>query len=190
MAIAEFFDSNGVLRQVSPTQPLPTSGSGAGTSATRVQGADANLSATTSDPVLVGWVVDNQSGVLRKATGSLNGLYVEARTSATSVVANPAVKTTAASQSVVIKAAAGNLYGWNAVSGASAGYVMIFDSATAPVNGAVTPNIVMAMAANTSLDIDYSAPRRFASGITMVFSTTGPYTLTLSATAHLAGWAA
>jgi len=89
--------------------------------------------------------------------------------------------------SLVLKASAGNLYGFNIVTGASAGYLMIFDATSAPADGAVTPKRCIAIAANTSIDRTFGKPIRFTSGITLVFSTTGPYTKTASATAFLAG---
>jgi hypothetical protein len=45
------------------------------------------------------------------------------------------VATTAAAASQIAKASAGIMYGINVVSGASAGYVMIFNAATVPADG-------------------------------------------------------
>lgn len=89
--------------------------------------------------------------------------------------------------SLILKAAAGNLYGYNIVTGASAGYLMIFDSATVPADGAVTPKRVVTVAANSTIDRAFDIPRRFASGMVLVFSSTGPFTKTISNTAYLAG---
>lgn len=95
--------------------------------------------------------------------------------------------TTVAAGSLILKASAGNLYGFNAVSGASAGYLLIYDSATVPADGATTPKRAYVLAANSSIDVSLPVPDRFASGIVMVFSTTGPFLKTISATAFLAG---
>ena len=67
---------------------------------------------------------------------------------------------------------------------------MIFDSVTVPTDGPVTPKLVQVLAANSSIQTDRDIPIRFTSGIVMVFSTTGPFTKTISATAFLAGDAA
>src|SRR6478609_2808042 len=52
------------------------------------------------------------------------------------------VATTAVAGSQIAKATAGKLYGLNVVAGASAGYVMVYDSATVPADGATTPKKV------------------------------------------------
>lgn len=95
--------------------------------------------------------------------------------------------TTVAAGSLILKASAGNLYSFNAVSGASAGYLLVYDSATVPADGATTPRRAYVMAANSSIDISLPIPDRFATGIVLVFSTTGPFLKTISATAFLAG---
>lgn len=97
------------------------------------------------------------------------------------------VATAAVASSLVLKASAGNLYGYNIVAGASAGYLMIFNSTTAPADGAVTPLRCIPVAANAGIDRAFDIPRRFSTGIVLVFSTTGPYTKTASATAFLGG---
>lgn len=93
---------------------------------------------------------------------------------------------------LVLKDGSGQLRGVNAVSGASAGFVILIDSATVPADGALTganlPVRCMPLAANTGLDLSYRAsPVSFYRGITIVFSTTGCFTKTASATAFLAG---
>lgn len=95
-------------------------------------------------------------------------------------------QSTVAEGSRIIKASAGNLYGVNATSGASAGYLLVYDSATVPADGATTPKKTFVMAANSTIAFDFDMPIRMASGIVLVFSTTGPFTKTLSATAFLA----
>lgn len=97
------------------------------------------------------------------------------------------VKTATAASSVILKNTAGNLYGFNADSGISAGYVLVFDSATVPANGTVTPIKAYNLAATSSVEVGYSPPIRCANGCVLAYSTTGPFTLTLSATAFLSG---
>jgi hypothetical protein len=94
----------------------------------------------------------------------------------------------AVSAGQVLRAGTTNLAGLNVVSGASAGYVMLFDAAAVPADGAVVPLRCMPIAANTGLDLNFrGSPLRFDAGAVIVFSTTGCFTKTGSATAFLAG---
>jgi hypothetical protein len=95
------------------------------------------------------------------------------------------VTSAAAETSHVIKASAGNLYRLAITTGASGGYLMVFDASSAPADGAVAPKICRAVAANASIDLIYDYPERYATGITAVFSTTGCFAKTASATAHI-----
>ena len=96
-------------------------------------------------------------------------------------------QTATAAGSLVLKAAAGNVYGVHICTGAQAGYLMLFDAVAAPADGTVTPERVYVVAANSSFSLQLSYPIRCAAGITLVFSSTGPFTKTISATAFLAG---
>jgi hypothetical protein len=96
-------------------------------------------------------------------------------------------RTTAVAGSIVLKTSAGNLYGFNVVAGASAGYVMVYNSTTVPADGATQPFFVMPVAANAGIAYNFDTPLRFSTGIVLVFSTTGPFTKTISATAFLGG---
>jgi hypothetical protein len=71
--------------------------------------------------------------------------------------------------------------------GASAGYWMIFDSASIPSDGAVVPAKCYQIAANSSVGIGPNLNIPFFTGITFVFSTTGCATKTISATAWFMG---
>lgn len=89
----------------------------------------------------------------------------------------------------VFKVGPGNLYRLSITTGASAGYVMVFDAATAPADGTVTPAICRAVAASSTLSLALADPvARFGTGITAVFSTTGCFTKTISATAYFEGY--
>lgn len=79
-----------------------------------------------------------------------------------------------------------SLYGVNVVAGASAGFLLVMDQAFTPSDGAVAPIYCMPVAANQGLLLDFSTPIAFGNGITLVFSTTGCFTKTGSATAFLA----
>lgn len=91
---------------------------------------------------------------------------------------------TAVESGRVVKAGAGNLYGIAATSGASAGYLMVFNATSVPADGAVTPHLCRVIAANSSITVDYGPiATRYSVGISAAFSTTGCFTKTASATA-------
>lgn len=86
----------------------------------------------------------------------------------------------------VLKASAGNLYRLTVTSSIS-GYILVFNSITVPADGAVTPQMCRVVNAG-STEIDHTAiPDRFATGISVAFSTTGCFTKTASATAMIEG---
>lgn len=132
----------------------------------------------------------NSSGV--GVGTSTNPLPTSATFPATSDPASgvATTRTTAADGSLVVKASAGNLYGFNVVAGASAGYILIYNSTTVPADGATQPFFALPVAANAGIAYNFDTPLRFTTGIVLVFSTTGPFTKTISNTAFLAGQAA
>jgi hypothetical protein len=100
--------------------------------------------------------------------------------------------TTSLSTSKVLKASAGNLYSWSVTSSTPAGFVLILDLAADPGNGAsVTPKYCYPLAANSYNSGTFAGgpPGAFANGVTIVFSTTGCFTETQSATAFITGQA-
>ena len=107
------------------------------------------------------------------------------------LVAIVPVATTVAASSLVVKATPGQLMAMVAATGAVAGYVMLFDAAAAPADGAVSPVWVSGLiAANTSVTVfavNGGPGIRFNTGIVAVFSSTGPFTKTASATAYISG---
>lgn len=120
--------------------------------------------------------------------GDTSGQYVVEVPSAAAAAGVTTVASTAVSGGLVIKASPGNLYGFNVVSGASAGFVLIFNSTTVPADGAVTPSRCIPLAANTGIDVNLRGqPTHFSTGIAIVFSTTGCFSKTASATAFIAG---
>ena len=94
------------------------------------------------------------------------------------------IASTALEGSHVFKVSAGNLYSYSVTTAGTAGYVLVFDSATVPADGAVTPKRCSPVAANTEFTRSPPlVPEGFASGISMAFSTTGCFSKTTSATA-------
>lgn len=78
------------------------------------------------------------------------------------------------------------IYGISA-SATVTGWVLVYDAATCSANGTVTPKKAYAYTvANSSLGVSWSdTPMIQATGISVCFSTTGPYTATASTTAFL-----
>lgn len=76
--------------------------------------------------------------------------------------------------------------------GATTGYVMVFDAASLPSNGAVTPKWcypVLSDGTRGFVAAQWTVPILFSTGITVGFSTTGCDTLTASTTAKFMGQA-
>lgn len=98
------------------------------------------------------------------------------------------VVSTAVETGHVIKASAGNLYGFSVTTGAVAGRVLVHNSTTVPGSGAVTPVDCFIVAANSTVAMDYEIPLRLGTGISLSFSTaTTCFTQTDSATAYFSG---
>ena len=94
--------------------------------------------------------------------------------------------TTVAASNIVACSAACNAYGFNAVAGGSALYIMAFDATVAPADGTVTPAYCIPLAANAGIDVNWrNRPKRFGTGMVLVASTTGCFSKTASATAFL-----
>lgn len=111
-------------------------------------------------------------------------------TSSEAGAATTAASGTAAASNLVLKSGAGNLYDLTVTVGATSGYVMLFDATALPSNGAVTPvwcGVVTSNGTNGGISAAWPSPKRFGTGITAGFSTTGCFTLTASATANFFG---
>ena len=89
----------------------------------------------------------------------------------------------------ILKATAGCLISAYVVTGATAGYLMILNSATVPGDGAVAPLECVPVAANSYQYINFAPqpPEWYSAGIVAVFSSTGCLTKTISATAWFHG---
>lgn len=161
---------------------LITSSGGAGTSAvnlTQVGGAAVALGQTVMASSIPVAIASNHTGI-----------SVIAAPSASSSSAATAASSTAAGSNLVIKASAGNLYGVTVTIGATSGYLMLFNATSLPSNGAVTPIYCIPVTSNGTngyAAVNFPMPRRFGTGITAGFSTTGCFNLTASATASFFG---
>lgn len=93
---------------------------------------------------------------------------------------------TSAVASSVSKGAPSNVYSWHGVAGASAGFFQVFNATSAPADGAVTPLECYPVAANGGVVVSNGPIAvNFSTGFTLVFSTTGCFTKTASATAFM-----
>lgn len=135
-----------------------------------------------------GSTYDRLRGVTGSAGAGLGVLAVDSVPCSNANCGTTGAVTSAVASSLVLKASAGNLYSVNVVTGASAGFVMFFNATSAPGDGAVTPVYCMPIAANSGFNMaNTPIPANFTTGITIVFSTTGCFTKTASATAFIAG---
>lgn len=169
------------VRLVDAAGAPTTAPAATGDGSTKVAGVNGTSSASNANPFPT-----TTAGVTSTAVSSATNPFPTSTTPNSLATSAPtSTQTATATGSLIAKASAGNCYGFNAVSGASAGYLMLFDSTTVPADGTVTPKKVYVMAANSSLGLHWDVPRRFGTGITAVFSTTGPFTKTISATAFI-----
>lgn len=115
--------------------------------------------------------------------GTTNGVNINP-SNASGIAITPVVSAAAESNHVLCSAAC-NLWSVYVTSGASAGYLMVFNATSAPGDGAVTPIDCIQVPANASAALTANAgpPDRYSTGATAVFSTTGCFTKTASATA-------
>jgi hypothetical protein len=130
----------------------------------------------------------NIVGTAAAGTGT-TAVAVQPTSSANQGMANQA--SGSAESSKVLKASAGNLYSLTVTIGVTSGYLMIFNATSAPVDGAVTPVYCLPVASNGtngSAAISWgNFPLVASTGITAVFSTTGCFSKTASATASFFG---
>ena len=100
-------------------------------------------------------------------------------------------QTAAVASSHVLKASAGALINVTVTIGATSGWLMIFEATSAPADGAVTPKYcryVKSDGTGGASSVSWGdLPLTFATGITAVFSSTGCFTKTASATAYFSG---
>lgn len=102
------------------------------------------------------------------------------------------VATSVAAGTLVVKTTPGQLLSVTCTAGATAGYLMVFDAASAPADGTVTPIWVSELIAiNGSYTFQAGAGPglRCNTGISLAFSSTGPFSKTASATAFIAAQA-
>lgn len=121
--------------------------------------------------------------------GFLWSAPVLAQTQCVVPAGNPAtpVESAAAEGSHILKSSPGCLLAIYATPGATAGFLMVFNSLTVPADGAVTPVNCIQIPANTTISANWAPqpPEWYSNGIVAVFSTTGCFSKTISATAFI-----
>ncbi len=105
--------------------------------------------------------------------------------------ATPVVSTSAQATAggLVLKASPGCLIAVYLVNSSTAGYLMLFDSATIPANGAVTPIHCIPIAASSYQWLSFAPqpPEWYSTGMSLAFSTTGCFTKTVGAVLFMHG---
>lgn len=100
------------------------------------------------------------------------------------------VETATALGSLLVKSGSGNLYELD-VTSTVAGFLMVFNAITPPADGTVTP--IRCIAATGAGSLFYATlplgaiPEFYSTGVTAVYSSTGCFTKTISATAFIHG---
>ncbi|OQW42091.1 MAG: hypothetical protein A4S12_07055 [Proteobacteria bacterium SG_bin5] len=149
--------------------------------------ADAASSGTGLQVTTRGTVYNG--GSWDRQRGDTSGTWVaQSATSNAGVALSTSVSGAAETARAIKTSGAGNLYRVAITTGGAAGFLMVFDATSAPADGAVTPRICRVVAANSSLEVVFNAPVNFGTGITAVFSTTGCFVKTSSATAFIEGY--
>jgi len=101
----------------------------------------------------------------------------------------PIVSSAAEASHVLKSLPDGVLYSLYVTTGATAGYLMTFNATSVPADGAVTPVECVIAPANSTVAVTFGSgpPDSYPVGITAVFSSTGCFTKTASATAFFKG---
>lgn len=128
-------------------------------------------------------------GAVAPSGSSSDPMFTVETPSSASAAGIVPVQTGSAGSAATFKSGAGNLYAINFATGAVDGYFMIFDATSPPADGAVAPKFCVVMKANSSLVHSFFVPLAFVNGCTAVFSSTGPFLKTASATAYMSGMA-
>ncbi len=125
----------------------------------------------------------DSSGAIPAGSNNIGTFNVGSQT-----VFNVPVVSAVTESSHVLKSTPGQLYSLY-VTTSTSGYLMLFNSSTVPADGAVSPVECVNVPANAATSISFSGlpPENYTTGITAVFSSTGCFVKTASATAFFHG---
>lgn len=183
-------DPSGVTSPVS-IEALPELPAGSNTigAVTANAGTNLNTSALALEnggnlETLAGTVADGRVQVALPAGENVIGGTLPAPTSSSDFAIIPG-SSSALEAGHVLKASPGNLYSLYVMTTSDAGYLMTFNATSIPGDGAVNPVECIQIPANSAaaISFDGSPPDYYSDGIVAVFSLTGPFTKTASATA-------
>jgi hypothetical protein len=141
----------------------------------------------TQSTLGAGSAIAGKFGIDQTTPITTNGINVNPTTASAAAI-TPVVSPSAESNRVIC-AGACNLWSVSITTGAAAGFFMVFNATSAPADGAVTPIECVQVPANGSASINFGPgpPDRYSTGATAVFSTTGCFNKTASATAFFKG---
>jgi len=126
------------------------------------------------------------AAALATAAGQASG-----NTSLTAIAAaladSAAITTGALADHLVVKASPGKLAAVDASATTADGWIMLFNLTAAPADGAVAPLKAWQLPAGATERWTFTPRLAMGTGIVLVFSATGPYVKTASATALLSG---
>jgi hypothetical protein len=93
----------------------------------------------------------------------------------------------ASASSYVMRIKPGGVMDFVVNTGATAGWLMLFDAVAEGADGAVAPKLAWQVPANSTLSYGWDPPLAVATGCVLTFSSTGPTTQTKSATCYFGG---
>lgn len=156
-----------------------------------------DAAAGSGDTGVAAWAIQTASPADAATDGDYAGLQMKNGGLYTTPIPNTAagagittVKSSALESNHVIKNSAGNLYGFQVTTGATAGWVLVYNGTTAPTAGgaAVAPEKCYIIGANTTIGVAYTpVPLSLSTGIVLVFSSSGCLTNTASSTVFFSG---
>lgn len=132
-----------------------------------------------------GEVPEASPGVPYSATNPMPTTLIAGGASASVPVVSSATESSHA-----LKGSAGSLSQLTVSIGATSGWVLVIDEAAVGANGAVAPKWwwpITSNGTNGAMAVTFNPALSFGNGIVAAFSTTGPFTQTLSATAAFSG---
>lgn len=180
--------------QVDVNGNLKTVASGTPSGNTIVIGPTADGSPATTAPVLISGTSDGTAtGTVDVWKVDTSGIgYVNNAPSAAAAAGLTPTTSAALTANSIIKASAGNLYSFevsaDSTLSAAAWWIMVYNAASAPADGAVTPLKCYALPSGAvSYAAAFPTPIAFSTGITIGVSTTGCFTKTASTHAFISG---
>lgn len=183
----------------SASNPVPTGGGGAASNVNVTQFGSSNVVTGTGTGgagiprvtvsndstlgLIAGSAIIGNVRIDQTTPGTTNGVNIDP-SNASGIGIVPVVSASAEGSHVFCSAACNN-WGLYVTTGAAAGFLMTFNATSAPADGAVTPVECVQVAATSSAALNFGPgpPDRYSTGMTAVYSTTGCFNKTISATA-------